>query len=117
MSRVLLADDDAEQLLIRSQFLKLAGHETCSCVSVAAAILLLDEFKPEVLVMDLRMPKLADGLHLIRTAAARAAAPRIIVLSGWLEQLEGRPEASLVAAVLPKPAPLRDLLIAIGRLA
>jgi CheY-like chemotaxis protein len=116
MPRVLLADDDAEQLLIRAQFLKLAGHETCSCVSVAAALVLLEDFQPDFLVMDLAMPKLGDGLHLIRTTAARAAAPRIIVLSGWPEQLEGRPEASLVAAVLPKPAPLRNLLDAIGRL-
>ena len=114
MARVLVVEDDPDQLHVRVQLLEFARHEVRPASSLAEAISLLAEFGPEVMVMDLRLPELEDGLRLIR--AAGQTTPRIVVVSGWPEDLEGRPEANRVARILHKPAPTRILLDIIRQL-
>lgn len=110
MGRILVVDDDAEQLSIRMQLLKAAGHEISGADCAAEAIRLIKQLRPAVLLMDLRMPALADGLGIIRFAAAQPEPPRIVVMSGWPDELEQRPEAALVSGLLLKPTPLAVLL-------
>jgi len=113
MCRLLVADDDVQQLALRKVLLEAAGHEVAIAEGVAEACRVLEELHPEVLVMDLRLPKLKDGLGLIRLVNERRMA-RIIVLSGWTEELCDRPEEKLVACVLGKPIRNERLLEAIS---
>ena len=53
-------------------------------------------------VMDLRMPKLQDGLGLIRTLNERHPEAPIVVLAGLPEELVGQPESQLVHRVVRK---------------
>jgi CheY-like chemotaxis protein len=110
MTRILLVDDDAEQVLVWRQLLELAGHAVLSAGSGADAVRLLSAGQPDVLLMDLCLPKMSDGLSLIRAAAGQPHPPRIVVLSGWPEDLYDRPEAALVARILIKPVATPVLL-------
>jgi len=111
--RLLLADDDAQQLGIRKLLLEAAGHEVATAEDAPEARLLLEQLRPDVLVMDLRLPKLKDGLSLIHCVSQQRPAAKIIVLSGWIEEFCDLPEEKLVACVLGKPIGNERLLNAI----
>jgi CheY-like chemotaxis protein len=113
MCRLLVADDDTQQLGIRKLLLEAAGHEVMVAEDVAETRRLLAESRPDVLVMDLRLPDLEDGLRLIRMVNKGPFAAKIIVLSGWTEELCDLPEEKLVACVLGKPIRNEQLLEAI----
>ncbi len=108
---VLVVDDDLTQLRMWALILGAAGHDVRTAASRREAQGELSELAPDVLLMDLRMPRTEDGFALIRAAAARAG--KIVVLSGWPEDLDGRPEAEQVARVLLKPAPTAVVLEAL----
>ncbi len=114
MCRLLIADDDVQQLGIRQLLLEAAGHQVTVADNAPDARRMLSELQPEVLVMDLRLPKLKDGLSLIRCVDEQGLAARIIVLSGWTEELCDLPEEKLVSCVLGKPIRHDYLLEAIN---
>jgi CheY-like chemotaxis protein len=111
--RLLVVDDDPQQLEIRKLLLEAAGHQVHTASTAAEAMGLLPELRPDVLLMDLRLPKLKDGLSLIRAAAEARASSKILVLSGWGEELADLPEQQLVTQVLAKPVRQEHLLQAI----
>lgn len=114
MYRLLIADDDVQQLGIRKLLLEAAGHQVAVAENAPEARRLLRELRPDVLVMDLRLPKLKDGLSLIRCVQEQRLAVKIIVLSGWIEELCDLPEEKLVSCVLGKPIRNDHLLEAIN---
>jgi CheY-like chemotaxis protein len=114
MCRVLVVDDDIQQLGIRKLLLEAAGHEIALAEDVPAARRLLAELRPHVMVMDLRLPQLKDGLSLIRCVVEERHAAKIIVLSGWIEELCDLPEEKLVSSALGKPIRNEHLLEAIN---
>jgi two-component system, response regulator PdtaR len=113
MCRLLVADDDVQQLGIRKLLLEAAGHEVAVAEDASKAGRLLEALRPDVLVMDLRLPKLKDGLGLIRLVDEQRLAAKIIVLSGWTEELCDLPEERLVCRILGKPIRNERLLEAI----
>ncbi|HUO33029.1 MAG TPA: response regulator [Bryobacteraceae bacterium] len=114
MCRLLLADDDIQQLAIRKLLLEAAGHQVTTAEAAPEARRMLADLRPEVLVMDLRLPKLKDGLSLIRCVDEQRLAVKIIVLSGWIEELWDLPEEKLVSSILGKPFRNEQLLEAIS---
>ena len=76
----------------------------------------------DLLIMDLRFLNCAgvadprEGLALIRRIRERGSKIPVVVLSGWPDDLYGRPEERMVSRVMPKPVPTRDLLAAIAEL-
>jgi DNA-binding NarL/FixJ family response regulator len=80
--RVLLVDDDP---LVRSALsLMLGGQTDIEVVGEAgngeAALALVTELRPEVVLMDIRMPVM-DGLEATRTLHQRPAPPAVVVLT------------------------------------
>jgi DNA-binding response OmpR family regulator len=108
--RVLVVDDDAAALEIRRLLIERRGHAVTVARDAAEA---RDAFVRgcDAVVLDLRLPDIADGLALIREF--RGA--RVIVLSGNRGDLDGRDEAKLAAVILEKPVRSEVLLDAIGR--
>ena len=96
MARVCLIDDDATQLELRRLILEYAGHVVVEPGGDADAV-----------VMDLHIPSLEEGLALIRLQYGKA---RICVLSGFVHDLNGRPEAGMVDKILAKPVRTEMLL-------
>ena len=109
MARLLVVDDDPAQIKIWRLLLEASGHEVESAESLEAALAQLAAVAPDVLIMDLRLPELKEGLVLIRQAGERNAT-RILVMSGWPRDLETLPEGELVCRVLAKPVRPATLL-------
>jgi len=106
MPRILVVEDETEQLAIRRQLLEHAGYEVLVAQTAAAALSLLPGCR--AVLMDLRIPTLADGVKLIE--AAIKSSTRIIVLSG------AEPDASLpVDEFLTKPCSSKKLLETVNR--
>jgi FixJ family two-component response regulator len=110
MARVLVVDDDAQQLGLRCMLLETAGHEVAAAQSAAAALDSYRERRPHVVVMDLRLPRVADGVGLLSDLGADA---RVVVLTGM--GLESLPAGA--ARLLKKPCSSQALLRAIAELA
>ncbi len=115
MARILIVEDDADQLEIRSLLLEHAGHEVLRAGSVDQALERLDR-APDAAVIDLSLPRPEDGRFLIREINQRAPTVAMVVLTGRAEALEGQPERPLVHTLLQKPSPTRHLLETIARI-
>jgi signal transduction histidine kinase/CheY-like chemotaxis protein len=63
--RVLVADDDNDALALAEVILTGAGAEVQTCLSASAALALLRQWRPDVLVSDIEMPG-EDGHSLIQ---------------------------------------------------
>ncbi|MFN0105841.1 MAG: response regulator [Bryobacteraceae bacterium] len=109
MATVLLVEDDPDQLDLRRLILESAGHEVLAARSPAEA---MAHKIAQVAVLDLRIPKLEDGLTLIEQLQERSPAMKLIVLSGWTRNLKIK-----VDQVLEKPVKTKSLLQHVARLA
>jgi len=104
--RVLLVDDDSAGLDIRRLILERHGFEVVTAADAAQARAKFTVQRPDVVVMDLRLPEAADGLALIREFQGS----KIVVLCGNRADLDGREEAKMVAAILGKPVRSEELI-------
>jgi DNA-binding response OmpR family regulator len=106
--RVLVVDDDPAALEIRRLVIARRGHEVsvASDVEQARAAFAAGV---DVVVLDLRLPSLEDGLRLIREFRGT----RVVVLCGNRGDLDGREEAGMVATILEKPVRSEVLIGAI----
>ena len=104
MGRILLLEDDPDQLTIRKLLLENAGHQVRTAASVADAI---DEGGCDVIVMDV-VPGWDDLLtHIPETTP-------LVILSGRQNISERLTARS--ACVMRKPCPSRILIETIDRL-
>lgn len=115
MPRLLLVDDDHDGVEIRRLIFERAGYDVFVKRTVDGARRVFTETSPEIVLIDLRLPLLEDGLALIREFRAQNPALKIVVLTGMASDLEGRPEALLVDAVLAKPLRSEKLLQALAK--
>ena len=111
MPRILLVDDDEDQLAIREMVLQALGHEVRTATTPQAALSLASAWPPHVVVMDLRLPTAAEGRDLIERLPSPS---RIIVLTG---DTTARHRDLPVFRVLEKPCPSRVLTGAVAEAA
>jgi DNA-binding response OmpR family regulator len=111
MARVLVVDDDPAGLEIRRLVLQRHGHEVIAASDAESARAAFVQFKPDVIVLDVRLPDPSDGLALIREFAGT----RTVVLCGNRADLDHRPEAGMAAEILSKPVRIEVLLKAIEK--
>ena len=114
MARVLVVDDDEDGLGIRKLILERRGYEVSTAASAAAARAAIQSGNFQVVVLDVRLPRVEDGLALIREVRATLPAPRIVVMCGNRGDLDHREEASLADEILSKPTHVEALLKAIA---
>ena len=113
MARVLLIDDDRDQLDLRKLIFEHHGHVVSVAFNVEQAETAFHSHAPDCIVMDLRLPKAEDGLALIRAfRGACGFRGRILVLSGFPSDICGTPDESLADRVLTKPV-RSDVLLAL----
>ena len=114
MARLLLVDDDTAGLELRQLILEREGHQVSAAADLAVARALFSEAHPDTVILDLRLPETQDGLALIREFRAASPGVRIVVLSGWTPDLDGKPEARMVDELLSKPVRSARLVSAVA---
>jgi PAS domain S-box-containing protein len=87
--RILIADDDEDAAVSLAMLLELMGHETRTAHDGMEALETAEQFHPEVVLLDLAMPKL-DGYEAMRRIAGRpwARATVHVALTGWGQDSE-----------------------------
>jgi CheY-like chemotaxis protein len=115
--RILLVEDDVDQLTILSQVLSAAGAAVDVATTAHDAMQALSKRVPDVIVSDINMPH-CDGYHLLRMVRARAreqggATPAIALTAR--ATLADRTRALLASYQLhlEKPVRIRELIAAI----
>ncbi len=112
MTSVLIVEDDANTLLAVTAMLEVIGREEVkSARNGVEALEMLREEQPELMFLDLMMPKM-DGFELLRELR-RGAAPRpahIVVMSAHANAADREGVKQLGAnQFLPKPFTLDQL--------
>jgi len=105
MTKILVVEDDPDQLAVRRLMLEQAGYRVATAQTASEAIDKLPGC--ELILMDFRVPEPEDGMRLIQAAQGSA---RIIVLSG------AQPDAELpVDEYLTKPCSSKKILETIAK--
>jgi CheY-like chemotaxis protein len=110
VARILLVDDDPDQIEIRQMILEREGHPVIAAATVEEAAGACRDSVLDVVLMDLAIPDPADGQRLIRELRAARPELPIYVLSGWTSHFERCTERKMVQQVLQKPVKTELLL-------
>jgi DNA-binding response OmpR family regulator len=115
MARLLVVDDDERLLGLFRELLEEGGHKVRAAANVTAALDALGAELPDILIMDLRVPELQDGLRLLRSAPSGVlgSTMRVIVISGWTGDLAEHTERTRADRILAKPLRMEALLASI----
>ena len=82
MKRILCVDDEENLRLVVRSFLKRDGYEVETAGSGEEALALLESFGPDVILTDVRMPRMG-GLDLLSTLKAKGSDVTVIVMSAY----------------------------------
>lgn len=111
--RVVIAEDEA---LIRLDLAEMLAEEGIEVVGQAAdgeqAVALAEELRPDLVVMDVKMPKL-DGISAAERIAAQRIAPVVMLTAFSQRELVERARDAGAMAYLVKPFSKADLVPAI----
>jgi two-component system cell cycle response regulator len=82
-ARVLVVDDDPVNLTIVNRILQGGGHTTCCAHDGVEGLDLLTKFSPDIVVMDLLMPRLTgfDVIQRLRSHAGTRHIPVVLMTS------------------------------------
>ncbi len=115
--RVLVADDEKNlrELLVRELARK--GHVVAGVPDGRAALDHLAEEIPDVLLLDMKMPRV-EGIEVLRALQEQPEAPQVIVMTGY-QEVSTAVEAMKLGAYdyLTKPARIEELDILIRKAA
>jgi signal transduction histidine kinase len=82
--RILIADDNADALITMSMLLEMEGHEVHSAPDGEQAFARAEALRPDVVILDIGMPRLNGHEVAVRIRAAEwGRAPLLIALTGW----------------------------------
>ena len=88
MAKVLVVEDDPQLNMTYDILLKKVGHDVSHAYNGLEALGQLGTFKPQVILLDIRMPKM-DGIEFLREAQMPTKYPDIkIVLFSNMDQAE-----------------------------
>ncbi len=109
MSRVLIVEDEPSVAQVIQDYLDSLGFETDSVSNGAEAIDRAQKEHPDLIIMDLMMPRLTGGeaARLLKRNPSTADIP-ILAISG-MSEAEQFGDVLAVDAILPKPFDLQDL--------
>lgn len=114
---ILLADDSVHALRMGEQILRGEGFEVVTATGGQAAIKLLDELTPGMLIVDAFLPE-RSGLDLCSQVKGARPLTRVILTAGALEEIdEVAARAAGCDAILRKPFEASAMAEMVKRLA
>jgi DNA-binding NtrC family response regulator len=115
--RVLVVDDEESIRFGLSRLLAQRGAQTEAAPSIGAAVALLEKFRPDAILLDLKLPDAEELSGLRRLREARPDA-RVVVMTGF-GTIENAVEAVKMGAedFLTKPVSTGHLFHVLGRIA
>ncbi len=115
--KILIVDDDPDNLEVAAQFLELVGGEVKTARNGSEGLALLDSFKPTFILLDLSMPAI-DGWEMIKRIRQRPQNASTPVIALTAHAMHGDEERVLQAGFdgyVSKPFMLTSLLQDIKR--
>ncbi|NLC59577.1 MAG: PAS domain S-box protein [Armatimonadetes bacterium] len=117
--RILLVEDCTDQARMLAGLLRAGGHSVCVTRDGPGCLRMVKAFRPEVVVLDIRLPGM-DGYEVARRIRAEApdAAPVLIALTGYVpEENQHRADEAVFDHYLTKPVDLIRLqqVLAVAR--
>ena len=114
LGRLLVVDDEVDFAQYLGNVATLEGYEVRLVRNLTQFAAELDEFRPNIVIMDMVMPD-TDGFEILRLLAARRSRARVVIVSGYtplylgcaVKMAEGLGLESIIA--LQKPVKLKDL--------
>ena len=112
--KVLIVDDVPTNRDLLDELLSRLGFPTRMAASAEEAIVVHDEWRPDLVLMDLRMPGIGglEGIRRLRQSGSKAAI--IAVTASGMADAESEARAAGVDAFVRKPYREGELLAAIG---
>jgi CheY-like chemotaxis protein len=114
--RILVVDDNADAAALLAVLLRLEGHEVQTAANGIEAVDIAEQFRPQVVLMDLHMPGL-DGLEASRQIRARPWGDTVLIaaLTGWGREADRqRAREAGVDLHFLKPVDTESLLSVLG---
>ncbi len=109
MSRILVVDDEPDERFLLRRMFEREGHEVLDASDGAAALAIVRESPPDLILTDMMMPVM-DGAELIRRLRSDPATAGIPILAST-----GDPDlAGAADVVMSKSLPLEDLAAAVS---
>jgi CheY-like chemotaxis protein len=106
--RVLIADDNADARLLVRTFLSLLGFEVCTAADGLEAVTRAEQFRPEVVFLDLWMPTM-DGVEACNRLRTGACPPPIPIFAVTADSGAAVKVSRCFDRVLTKPVDLDRL--------
>jgi len=110
-AQILMVDDHPGNLKLLSFILKKLGHEVRVAVDAVQALSVLEEFRPELILMDLQLPGM-DGLELTRRLKANPVHREIVIVAVTASAMKGDEQRAKEAGCdgyITKPIDTRQL--------
>lgn len=111
---ILVVEDEPAARTALVELLLDEGYAVTAAADGIAALGCVEVDPPDLVITDLKMPRL-DGVGLIARLAERLPGAPVIVMTAWSERLEARASGARIAALVDKPIELASLLAAIRR--
>ncbi len=114
--RILVADDNRDSARSLAALLRLVGHDVHEAYDGEEAIILAEELRPDVILMDIGMPKISGYAATLRIRQHPwSKNTQIIALTGWGQGADRELSRSAGCdAHLVKPVALEDLNAILG---
>src|SRR5262245_36287200 len=111
---ILLVEDNPNARLLFATMLSGLGHEVVECENGAEAVELVDKQRFDLIVTDLRMPRL-DGFGLISHIRSKLPLLPMILVSGYISTDAVENNNDKYLEIIPKPVDRGHLIASVNR--
>ena len=106
--KVLIAEDNPKTRLFLKNQLELLGYQVEAVSNGQAAVDMVSEIKPTLVIMDVKMPEM-DGIDAAKNISARTTIPIILITGLSSDEMATKAIESGVFAYLVKPVTKKQL--------
>lgn len=82
---ILVVDDQKDVTMSLESFFKTRGHEMYTALNGEKAIKIIDKIRPELIILDIRMPKV-DGKQILRKVRKNYTDIKVIIITAYEEE-------------------------------